>query len=155
MITNRFLLGLVLLAGCQTDKGFDKEATRESMRNLVLSYIAAVESMNVDAVNDKFYDDPEFHIYSDGADLNLAQMKDEVRKNYFRGMKKIETKYDTMNIHVFTPDEAHCFMKLTEVLTDSTGQVNLIDVDVTFSGVRTSKGWKLDYAHAFHKPREK
>jgi len=111
--------------------------------------------MDKEGVISHFYDNPDFRVYSDGQEFDINEMKNLVRNEWYKGVKSVVFKNDSMKIHVFGPDVAQCFLKATEDITDSTDNKTYVNVEVSFLGLNDKGKWKLAYAHAYHKTVEK
>ncbi len=145
---------LLTLSSCNQgridNQPFDKEVVQQEMKNLIISYGEAVEMMDVERTIAHFSDDSEFYVYSDGRHFTYDQIKESVRNEFFKGLKKVELKWDTMNIRTMGPKGAVCFAILNQTLLDSAENVVNVRVEATFAGVKKDNTWKIAYVHSRH-----
>ena len=148
------IVSLLTLISCnerQSDnQSFDKEVVRQEMKNLVLSYGQAVEKMDIEKTIGHFNDDSEFYVYSDGRHFTYEEIKESVKKEFFKGLKKIELNWDTINVRTVDTKEAICFTILNQTLLDSAENIIKVRVEATFVGVKQDAEWKIAYIHSRH-----
>jgi hypothetical protein len=153
MKTLFFITALSFAFGCTktVQTSFDKETAKAEMKTLMTTYLSDLERKDVNAVINHFYNNPDFHVYSDGLDFTYDEMKDVVKTQWYKGVKTVTVKCDSMKFHVFSPNQAHCFIKGIETFTDSTDRQSKVAIEVSFYGIKDSGQWKIAYAHAYHK----
>jgi uncharacterized protein (TIGR02246 family) len=130
---------------------FDKEVVRQEMKNLVMSYGQAVENMDIEKTINHFSDDSEFYAYSDGRHYTYDEIKESVKNEFYKGLKKVELKWDTINVRALDAKEAVCFAILNQTLLDSAENEIKVRVEATFIGVKKHDTWKIAYVHSRHK----
>lgn len=150
-LTAVFLLALIACTERSNEsQTFDEESVRQEMKNLVLSYGQAVEEMNIKQTIDHFNSDPEFYVYSDGRHFTYEGITQSVKNEFFKGLKKIEIRWDTINVRTLDSKNAVCFTILTQTLLDSAENSFNVRVKATFVGVKKDDAWKIAYIHSQH-----
>lgn len=151
LLTLVFPLALISCNERHNDyQSFDKEVVRQEMTNLILSYGQAVEKMDIEKTISHFNNDSEFYVYSDGRHFTYDEIKESVKNEFFKGLKKIELNWDTINVRTVDAKEAVCFAILNQSLLDSAGTTLKVRVEATFVGVKKDDSWKITYVHSRH-----
>ena len=154
------LIGLfVWLIGCKestTTSSFDREKAREEFKDMLIDYGIAIERGIADTTINFFAESPDFFLYSDGKKYTLDVLKKEIREEWHndKSTRRLEIKWNEMDVTVLSETSAVCFAKVDEFETDtdeSRSHPLKIAVDVTFAGVKTNNRWKIVYGHAVHK----
>lgn len=148
-----FLLSFISCTKSQSaDEVSDKDKIRQEMKDLIVSYGQAVENMDVEGTISHFSNDTEFYIHSEGTHYTYDKIKAAVQTEFFKGLKSIEIKWDTMHVQVLDEKKASCFAILNQTLLDSAENTFKVRVEATFIGVKKENTWKIVYVHSKHEP---
>jgi len=126
----------------------EKEEIKSEVRALMISYQAAMDSLDAEKMVTHFKDSPDFVYTRSGR----RSMYDDFRKgtkdipNHF---KKLEVYYDTVYVDVITENVAVATLSYEETLTNMKDETRDISGTIQWVALLTDGKWRFVHGHSF------